>query len=86
MVKEEKKNGNPLANLIYKINFEKNQVILLLDAVNEEDDTIEDKFTNFDPVMKVDVDLHISAQMNIKKYFEIKKKSYEKEVKTTKAA
>lgn len=86
MVKEEKKNGNPLANLIYKINFEKNQVVLLLDAVFEEDDTLDDKFTNFDPVMRIDVDLHISAQMNIKKYFEIKKKSYEKEVKTAKAA
>ena len=61
MVKEEKKNGNPLANMIYKINFEKNQVMLLLDAVNEEEDTLDDKFTNFDPVMKVDVDLHISA-------------------------
>ena len=85
MFKEEKKNGNPLANLIQKINFEKNQVVLLLDAVNE-DDELDDKFTNFDPVMKVDVDLNISAQMNIKKYFEIKKKSYEKEVKTAKAA
>lgn len=89
MVKEEKKAGNPLANMIYKINFEKNSVTLLLDAVNEEDDndySIDDKFTNFDPVMRVDVDLHISAQMNIKKYFEIKKKSYEKEVKTKTAA
>jgi hypothetical protein len=90
MVKEEKKGGNPLANLIYKINFEKNQVTLLLDAVNEEegDDnfSVDEKFTNFDPVVRVDVDLNISAQMNIKKYFEIKKKSYEKEVKTKNAA
>lgn len=60
MVKEEKKAGNPLANLIYKIHFEKNQVSLLLDAVNEEDD-VEERFTNFDPVMRVDVDLLISA-------------------------
>lgn len=37
MVKEEKKAGNPLANLIQKINFEKNYVTLLLDACNEED-------------------------------------------------
>lgn len=37
MVKEEKKSGNPLANLIYKINFEKNSVTLLLDAVNEDE-------------------------------------------------
>lgn len=90
MVKEEKKGGNPLANLIHKMNFEKNQVTLLLDAVNEDEVSnefsVDEKFTNFDPVMRVDVDLHISAQMNIKKYFEIKKKSYEKEVKTKTAA
>lgn len=29
--------------------------------------------------MKVDIDLNISAQLNIRKYFEIKKKSYDKE-------
>lgn len=90
MVKEEKKAGNPLANLIQKINFEKNSVTLLLDAVNEDegqtDFSVDEKFTNFDPVVRVEVDLHISAQMNIKKYFEIKKKSYEKEVKTKNAA
>lgn len=91
MVKEEKKAGNPLAHLIYKMNFEKNNVTLLLDACNEEDEdntefSIDEKFTNFDPVVRVDVDLHISAQMNIRKYFEIKKKSYEKEVKTKTAA
>jgi hypothetical protein len=38
MIKEEKKAGNPLANLIYKLNLEKNQIVLLLDAVNEDDD------------------------------------------------
>ena len=47
---------------------------------------IDEKFTNFDPVMRVDIDLHITAQTNIKKYFEIKKKSYEKEKKTKTAA
>ena len=68
MVKDEKKNVNPLANLIYKLNLDKNQVVLLLDAVNEEDENdalaqvdIDEKFTNFDPVMRVDIDLHLSA-------------------------
>ena len=36
--------------------------------------------------MRVDIDLGISAQLNIKKYFEIRKKSYAKEVKTKDAA
>jgi hypothetical protein len=58
-------------------------VTLILDGANEDD---EDQFANFDPVVKLDVDLHISAQMNIRKYFEIKKKSYEKELKTKTAA
>ena len=38
MVKDEKKSGNPLANMIHKLNLEKNQVSLLLDAVNEDDE------------------------------------------------
>ncbi len=83
MVKEEQKAGNPLANLIFKLSLDKNQVTLILDGTNEDDD---DQFSNFDPVVKLDVDLHISAQMNIRKYFEIKKKSYEKEQKTKTAA
>lgn len=50
MVKEEKKAGNPLANLIQKINFEKNSVTLLLDAMNEDDldaydFSVDEKFT-----------------------------------------
>lgn len=36
--------------------------------------------------MQVEVDLSISAQLNVKKYFEIKKKSYNKELKTKDAA
>jgi hypothetical protein len=86
MIKEERKTGNPLANLIYQMDFNKNSVALMLDAVDEDDEHIievDDKFlSNFDPVMKVDIDLAISAQLNVKKYFEIKKKSYQKEVKT----
>jgi len=65
---------------------------LLLDAVNDDEDetsgafSIDEKFTNFDPVVKVEIDINLSAQMNITKYFEIKKKSYEKEKKTRTAA
>lgn len=52
MVKEERKANNPFANLIYEINFEKNTVALMLDAVDETDDAglqIDDEFVrNFD--------------------------------------
>ena len=80
MVKEERKANNPFASLIYKINFDKNTVSLMLDAVDEDDPVgiqVDDQFIdNFDAVAKVDIDLGISAQLNIKKYFEIKKKSH----------
>lgn len=90
MIKEERKANNPLANLIYRINFEKNTVSLMLDAVDEEDEVgiqIEDHYlSNFDQVMRVDIDLTISAQLNIRRYFEIRKKSALKEGKTKGAA
>lgn len=37
-IKEERKANNPLANLIYSMNFEKNQISLILDAVNEDEE------------------------------------------------
>lgn len=90
MVKEERKANNQFASLIYAINFEKNTVSLMLDAVDEGDENslqIADEYiSNFDQVMRVDLDLSISAQLNIKKYFEIRKKSYSKELKTKDAA
>lgn len=42
--------------------------------------------SNFSPVMLIEVDLSISAQLNVKRYFEIKKKSAIKELKTKQAA
>jgi len=36
--------------------------------------------------MRIELDLTISAQLNIRKYFEIKKKSKEKETKTKDAS
>jgi len=36
-IKEERKANNPLANLVYKMNLEKNQISLILDAVNEDE-------------------------------------------------
>lgn len=91
-IKDERKRNNELANMIYKINFEKQNVALILDAVMEDEEEdqkfqIDDVYlTNFDPVVKVDVDLSISAQLNIQKYFEIKKRSHDKELKTKDAA
>jgi len=38
MVKEERKSGNALANLIFQLNLEKNQVSLMLDGVDEDNE------------------------------------------------
>ena len=44
---------------------------------------VDDRYiSNFDPVIVIDIDIDISAQLNIRKYFEIKKRSMEKEMKT----
>lgn len=59
MIKDEKKVGNPLAEMIFKLNFEKQIITLLLDNTNE--DTEEMGQGNFDPVIKVDIDLTLSA-------------------------
>jgi predicted ribosome quality control (RQC) complex YloA/Tae2 family protein len=47
-IKAERKQGNPLANLIHEINFDKNQASLLLDGVDEDEEMsiIDDKFVN----------------------------------------
>ena len=51
-VKEERKANNQFASLIYAINFEKNTVSLMLDAVDESDPNglqVDDEFvSNFD--------------------------------------
>lgn len=90
MIKEERKQNNPLAALIHKINFEKGTLQLILDADESDERQLMDVdpalVENFNPVIVVDVDLSISAHLNIKKYFEIKKKSYQKEQKTRDAA
>ena len=58
MIKDEKKLNNPLAAMIYKLNFEKQVVTLLLDNTDDDEESL---FENFDPVLKVDVDLTLSA-------------------------
>ena len=40
MVKEERKANNPFASLIYEINFERNSVSLMLDAVDEDENSL----------------------------------------------
>ena len=65
MIKEERKANNPLANLIYKINLDKSALVLMLDADEEDPNndlySILERFPEFDSVVKVDIDIGLSA-------------------------
>jgi len=85
MIKEEKRTGNPLANLIEGLNLEKDSASLFFNTADMENkDSIDEFFSEMqeDIIVKIDLDLAVSAQANIQKYFEIKKKTQDKEERT----
>ena len=87
MIKEEKRNGNILANYIQKVNFEKERVTVMFDTSDEDADLDpEGVFSGQSKVFVIELDLKLSAQMNVQKYYEIKKKSSVKEEKTRQKA
>ena len=75
MIKEEKRSGNSLANLIHGLNLEKQQVTLIFNTAEMENNDINNFTSDLEEniVLKIEIDLTLSAQSNIKKYFEIKK-------------
>ena len=78
MIKEEKRGGNPLANLISSLDLQREQATLLFNTAEMKEDEDADEFFSDlteDIIAKIDVDLRLSAQANIQKYFEIKKKT-----------
>lgn len=85
MIKEEKRSGNPLANIIHSLDLEKQQATLIfnsteIDKHEDQDDYLVDIEENI--IVKIEIDLTLSAQSNIQKYFEIKKKTQDKEERT----
>ena len=60
VVKEERKKGNPVAELIHSLDLEKNRMTLLLSA--NLDDASEEDLTK--PASRVEVDLSMSALAN----------------------
>ena len=83
-IKEEKKTGNMLANMIHKINLEKSIIMVILDPGDDEE--FDNQFSGENQAMTVEIDIRINAQMNVQRYHQIKKKSAIKEVKTIKKA
>lgn len=85
MIKEEKRAGNPLANLIHGLDLEREKAILIFNLAEiQSSENVDDFFSDLidEVIMKVDLDLKLSAQANIQKYFEIKKKTQDKELRT----
>jgi predicted ribosome quality control (RQC) complex YloA/Tae2 family protein len=84
MVKEEKRAGNPLANLIQGLDLEHDRAYLLFNVAEMSNKDVDDFYTEAEEIiiLKIDLDLALSAQANIQKYFEIKKKTQTKEYRT----
>lgn len=85
MIKEEKRAGNPLANIIHVLDFEKENVVLIFNLLEMQEGQDTEEFFIDDTeesIFKINLDLTLSAQANIQKYFEIKKKTQHKEVRT----
>jgi len=82
MIKEEKRAGNPLANLIFGLDLEHEKAMLVFNTAEIEDATEFFAEGQDSIIVKMDLDLTLSAQANIQKYFEIKKKTQDKEERT----
>jgi predicted ribosome quality control (RQC) complex YloA/Tae2 family protein len=78
MINESKKTGEVLANMIYKTEWEQNEVIVLLSDPEHEDLEAD--------LIPVQINFTISAFQNAKLYYENKKKNFIKEKKTVEAS
>lgn len=85
MIKEEKRSGNPLASIIHSLNLEHDKATLIFNTA-EMSQNVEsyDYLVGIqeEMIVKIDIELALSAQSNIQKYFEIKKKTEDKEERT----
>ncbi|CAG8668798.1 2831_t:CDS:10 [Funneliformis caledonium] len=96
LVLEERKKNNPLAEVIVGFKLESNQITLLLREYEKDDEAFydssdtESENENNTPQQivqeKVDVDIYLSAFANARKYYDVKKQSAFKQVKTLAAA
>eukprot|EP01022_Parablepharisma_sp_SALTPOND_P004315 TRINITY_DN120086_c0_g1_i1.p1 TRINITY_DN120086_c0_g1~~TRINITY_DN120086_c0_g1_i1.p1 ORF type:complete len:690 (-),score=178.76 TRINITY_DN120086_c0_g1_i1:4773-6842(-) len=78
-IKDEKKRGNPFANLIHSIDLLNNRIVVMLNPKEEDED-------NEAPTELVDIDITLTAYQNFENYYNEKKKSALKELKTKDAA
>eukprot|EP01080_Neovahlkampfia_damariscottae_P006002 gene6002-10000_t len=79
VIKEQKEDENPVAEIIHSLQLEKSKITLLLKNPMDDDDDDDDEES--EPI-KVQVDITLSAFGNVKQYFDDKKKSGMKKSKT----
>ncbi|CAF0941684.1 unnamed protein product [Adineta steineri] len=82
LVDEAKQSGDPTAKAIQAIKFDINHLTLLLKDPFGDDNDTEKRFSG--PV-KIDVDLSLTAFANAKRYFEHRKQSSQKHIRTLEA-
>ena len=81
IVKEEKKNGDRIAEIIHKLKLKENTISLLLSNIPY--DSSEEELTSKPEI--VDIDISLSAFANVKRYYDMKKNAKEKKSKTESA-
>lgn len=78
LVRYEQKNGNPVASLIRKMDFEKNRVSILLCDGDDDEDEEEDEGQQDKQAHEIWIDLSLSALANAREIYSKKKKAGEK--------
>ena len=78
IIKEEKKNGDRIAEIIYQLKLETNHVTLLLSNIPYDAD--EEELTGEPEIVEIDISL--SAHANIQRYYDMKKNASSKKEKT----
>ncbi|KAI8147504.1 fibronectin-binding protein A N-terminus-domain-containing protein [Fennellomyces sp. T-0311] len=90
LVAEEKKRGNPIADIIHSLKLETNQITLLLsepeDDYSEDMSDSESEEEEKSAPVKIDVDIGLTAFANARKYYDQKRSTATKHEKTLKAS
>ncbi|KAL0479285.1 nuclear export mediator factor NEMF [Acrasis kona] len=79
IIKEQKKDNNPIAKMIQQLKLETNQITLLLKSHDDDDES-------HSQPQAIDVDINMSAYANAQHYYNNKKKSAHKQQKTMDAS
>jgi hypothetical protein len=74
----ERARGNPVAEIIVKCDFRNGKVTLGLHANEESDDEDDETEDTDEPIVEIDINLGLSAWVNAREFFDMKKAAAEK--------